>query len=64
YVLGPVIGAALAVLIYGWLARLMPDDELSEDIEDEEPPADLDEGADLDSRVDADENGATEPTPL
>ncbi|HEX2497599.1 MAG: MIP/aquaporin family protein [Actinomycetes bacterium] len=43
YVLGPVIGAALAVLIYGWLARLTPADDVPEAVEDEEPPADLDE---------------------
>ena len=61
YVLAPVIGAALAVLIYGWLARMTPADELPEDVEveDDEPPAD-----DVDRRVDADEDGATEPSPL
>jgi glycerol uptake facilitator protein len=53
YVLGPVIGAALAVLIYGWLARLTPADDLPEDIEDEELPAELDE----------DEDTATESAP-
>jgi len=58
YVLGPLIGAALAVLIYGWLAGLTPAEDLPEDIEGEDVPAESDE------RLDVLENGSTEPTAL
>lgn len=58
YVLGPVIGAALAVLIYGWLAGLTPADDLPDTVEDEDAPVDSDEPVDVAG------DGTTEPDPL
>ncbi len=53
YALGPIIGAAIAVLIYGWIAGLTPTEDVVEDTDE-----DVDEALD-----DIADDTATEPTP-